>query len=196
MASMVIGGNVRLIPEIKEKVNVENMTDEEREWAEMMDEYEGYPFIMPKVFLEGIGEEYYPQMNFSWMKDSLIYIRNNVITKYAKSYFTELQAEDAEGNIIWVDGRNAPYSGCWDGKYLGEAREAEEITIDEYDPITLQARTYKVTLERSTKFDENDYKYMQEYFDIVKKDYQDHLDYEARLKELCNQERDPNELPF
>ena len=32
-----------------------------------------------------------------------------------------------------MDGRTAPYSGCWKGEYLDDTRQADEYSITEYD---------------------------------------------------------------
>ena len=143
MSSIVYGGSVVLKPEV-EKEKIDPMLEE------------GYPFEMPKVLLEGCGEEYYPQVNFTWADDSVIVTRKNRIIKYTESDFTELLAENEKGDIVWIDGRSAPYSDCWDGKYLGERREATKYQVEVFDLNTSQKTTYDCTESKTGEFTEYD----------------------------------------
>ena len=157
MSSFGYGGSVRMNPEIKnEKFNT------------MFEE--GYPFTMPIVHLVGSGEEYYPQLAFSWCDDSVVFSRNKQVIKYTRSSFVELLAKNEAGEIVWMDGRNAPYSSCWNGEYLNEDREAHEYTIEEYDLETKKKRKYKVSFEEETDFDSWDYRLMSRYVDPDKLD--------------------------
>jgi hypothetical protein len=85
--------------------------------------------------------------------------------EYSRSNFQELLAKDGSGNIIWVDGRTAPYSGCWDGEYLDDIRGTHEYTITEYDLDTMEKRKYKVILDATTKLDSNDLHRMTQFVD-------------------------------
>ncbi len=116
----------------------------------------GYPFSVPKVFLDGSADSYYPQVDFSWGDDGIVVVRENCITTYTKSSFTELLAEDENGNVIWVDGRSAPYEGHWSGKYLNKTRAAEEYKIVEYNLATSEKKTYKVTPVETVPLDARD----------------------------------------
>lgn len=115
-----------------------------------------YPFREPKVFLDGCGESYSPQYCFDWLDDSVVFIRGERMIEYTLSHFQELLAKDGAGNIIWVDGRTAPYSGCWDGEYLDDIRGAHEYTITEYNMDTLEKQKYKVTLDSVSKLGARD----------------------------------------
>lgn len=146
MSSFCYGGKIRMqVVEEDEKL----VNDDYADLAE-------YPFAVPQVYLEGHGEQYFPQLLFSWEDDSVVAVRDRRIVEYTKSHYTELLAEDEKGNIIWVDGRTAPYEGCWGGKYLNEHRNACAYTIQKYDFDTLEKRKYKVVPDEATKFDRYD----------------------------------------
>ncbi len=155
MSSFGYCGNVRMNPEV-EKENFDPMFEE------------GYPYAMPKVYLEGAGEEYFPQYNFSWSDDSVIIVRDKHLVKYTRSHFAELLAKNEAGEIVWMDGRNAPYSNCWKGEYLNERRDAHDFTIEECDLQTKKKRTYKVTLEEETELNISDYASISNFVDADK----------------------------
>ena len=75
------------------------------------------------------------------------------------------------GNIIWVDGRTAPYEGCWKGKYLSEVRGALEYDIEEFHLDTLEKKTYKVTLDSTSPITVDDITNLVDYIDpnLIKK---------------------------
>ena len=75
---------------------------------------------------------FFPQYCFDWDDDSVVLVRDKHVLKYTRSSFVELLAKNEEGEIVWMDGRRAPYSNCWDGEYLNEERGACEYTIEEY----------------------------------------------------------------
>ena len=150
MSSYCYGGDVQMIP--NRIVNPNNEND--------------YPFVVPTVFLEGICEEYMPQYDYSWCRDSVVVIRKNIVTRYNTSCFTELLAEDESGNIVWIDGRDAPYPDCWKGKYLGERRSGMEITVEEFDIEKSEKRKYKVTLAETTPLNNWDIQRLSNYIDI------------------------------
>lgn len=154
MASIFYGGKVEMKPEIEENVSNNVMEDE------------GYPYAIPKVYLEGVGEEYYPQTSFSWDDDSVVLVKGNDIIKYTHSNFVELLAKDEEGNIVWMDGRCAPYSSCWDGEYLNEERGASEYTIEEYDLETSRKKKYKVVLAEETPMNDGDRFKLKDFVDV------------------------------
>lgn len=143
MSSIVYGGKVLMKPEV-ENENMDPMFDE------------GYPFKMPKVYIEGCGEEYHPQYDFTWADDSAVLVRENNIVKYTQSHFTELLAENEKGEIVWIDGRSAPYSDCWDGKYLGERRDAEKYKVEVFDLNTSHKTTYELAGSKTEEFSEWD----------------------------------------
>lgn len=134
MASVYYGGSIRMNPE-PEMLNRDPMFEE------------GYPNEIPKVYLEGYGESYFPQWCFNWDDDSVIVARDKYVVKYTRSRFIELLAKNEAEEIVWMDGRRAPYSNCWNGEYLNEDRPAYEYTITEYDLNELKKRKYKVVLE-------------------------------------------------
>jgi hypothetical protein len=143
MSSCYYSGSVVLKPEV-EKETIDSMYEE------------GYPFKMPKVLLDGCGEEYCPQYDFTWADDSVVLVRENNIVKYTQSHSTELLAENEKGEIVWIDGRSAPYSDCWDGKYLGERREATKYKVEVFDINTSKKITYNVTESKTEEFTECD----------------------------------------
>lgn len=146
MSSVCYGGKIRMqINEKDEKLLNDDYFDIDK-----------YPFAVPQVYLEGHGEEYFPQMLFSWFDDSVVAVRNGHIVEYTKSNYAEILAEDENGDIVWMDGRTAPYEGCWGGKYLDEHRGVSEYTITEYDYKTLEKRKYKVVPDGVTKFNRYD----------------------------------------
>jgi hypothetical protein len=125
----------------------------------------GYPFREPKVFLDGCAETYFPQYCFDWENDSVVFVREKQVMEYTRSHFWELLARDEVGNIVWVDGRYAPYSGCWDGEYLDEIRAAHGYTITEYDLEALEKRKYKVVLDSTTTLNNDDLRRMTKFVD-------------------------------
>ena len=155
MSSFGYCGSVRMNPEV-EDVSKDPMFEE------------GYPFAMPKVYLKGAGEEYFPQFGFSWYDDSVIIVRDKHLVKYTRSHFAELLAKNEAGEIVWMDGRNAPYSNCWNGEYLNESRDAHDFTIEECDLQTKKKRTYKVTLEKETELNIFDYASISNFVDADK----------------------------
>jgi hypothetical protein len=101
----------------------------------------------------------------------VVLVDNNVLIKYSKHSYTELLAEDEDGNVSWVDGRTAPYEGCWKGKYLGDVRGAQVIDIKEIDLETLEKKCYKVILESVSTMDLHDFDELVDYIDpnIIKR---------------------------
>ena len=114
MSSVYYGGSLRMNPE-PEMLDRDPMFEE------------GYPHKVPKVYLEGHGEAYFPQYCFDWDDDSVVLVRDKHVLKYTRSSFVELLAKNEEGKIVWMDGRRAPYSNCWDGEYLNEYRGGARI---------------------------------------------------------------------
>lgn len=155
MSSVCYGGSVLMKPEF-ENENFDPMFDE------------GYPYKMPKVYLEGWGESYFPQWCFNWDDDSVVVVRDQRVVKYTRSSFVELLAKNEEGEIVWMDGRRAPYSNCWGGEYLDEDRGAQEYTVEEYNLETNKKRKYKVVFDEESKFDILDYHSLSKYVDADK----------------------------
>ena len=125
-----------------------------------------YPYEVPKVYLYGYGEEYFPQTSFTWADDSVVFIRGNTVVKYNQSHYTELLAKDEEGKIVWMDGRYAPCSDCWDGVYLGESRSAEQYSIIEYDTDKCEIKKYRVVLEETKKMRDSDFHLLEKFVDL------------------------------
>lgn len=152
MSSICYGGYVQMNPD---KV------------LEEYDPYssEGYPFGLPKVYLDGTTEQYFPQTVFSWSDDSVVLVRDKRVIVYTQSSFAELLAKDEEGNIVWMDGRTAPFENCWKGEYLDEVRGATEYTVVEYDLETFKKKKYTVTLNEETSCDFWDVKKLLDFVD-------------------------------
>ena len=155
MASITYGGKLLMK---SEKTNI-NLKDD------YMDDYTSYPFNEPKVYLDGTCETYNPQLSFSWSDDSVVLVRDTSVVEYTKSSFTELLAKDKDGNIIWVDGRGAPYSNCWDGEYLGDTRAGQEFKVTFYDIKTSQKKRYKMVLDETSEFESWDYRRLADFVD-------------------------------
>ena len=155
MASITYGGKLLMKPE---KTNI-NLKDD------YMDDYTSYPFNEPKVYLDGTCETYHQQLSFSWSDDSVVLVRDTSVVEYTKSSFTELLAKDKDGNIIWVDGRRAPYSDCWDGEYLDETRDGQEFKVTLYDIKTSQKKRYKMVLDETSEFEPWDYRRLANFVD-------------------------------
>ena len=134
MSSVFYGGSIRMNPE-PEMLNRDPMLEE------------GYPYKIPRVYLDGVGESYFPQWCFNWDDDSVVVARDKHVVKYTRSAYMELLAKNETGEFVWMDGRSAPYSTCWAGEYFDEDRAAYEYTITEYDLNELKKRKYKVVLE-------------------------------------------------
>lgn len=143
MSSIYYGGSVRMNPE-PEMISHDPMFEG------------GYPNEVPKVYLEGHGEAYFPQYCFDWDDDSVVLVRGRRVLKYTRSSFVELLAKNEEGEIVWMDGRTAPYSSCWEGEYLNEDRGAQEYTVEEYDFGTYAKKKYKMVLVEEDLLDNRD----------------------------------------
>lgn len=146
MASICFGGQVQM------KIDESSMVQYDDPYACLA----AYPHKIPRVYLEGHGEDYLPQYRFSWNSDAVVMVRDNFIVEYTKFDYTELLAEDENGKLIWMDGRTAPYAGCWSGKYLGKDRDAYEYRVVEYDLVAREKKIYTVRQAETTKFDEWD----------------------------------------
>lgn len=133
---------------------------------------EEYPYSVPTVYLEGTFETYFPQMVFDWNNDSVVVARDNSVIIYTLADYNELLAKDEDGNVIWMDGRTAPYSGCWNGEYLNEQRYAYEFIINEYDLQKFERKKYKMVLDETSKIDDNEYKYLKNLLDADSLDRQ------------------------
>lgn len=154
MSSAYYSGKVEMKPEIDEQKNTN------------LSSFEVYPFKIPRICLVGCGEEYFPQIDFSWDDDSIVMIREKSIVKYTQVTFCELLAKDEKGDIVWIDGRTAPYSDCWDGEYLGETRMAQEYAIEEYCLNTLEKKKYKMVVEDVSPMSGGDRSRLAEFIDM------------------------------
>ena len=155
MSSYHYGGQVEMKPVVEENVGNDFMEDE------------GYPYAIPKVYLEGYTEQYYPQVVFDWSNDSVVLVRDKRVLRYTRSSFVELLAKDEEGNIVWMDGRNAPYSDCWSGEYLDEERGATEYSIEEYNLEQSEKKIYKMILEKTSKMTNHDRSCLKDFVDVT-----------------------------
>ena len=143
MSSFVIGGTVEYQQIRNEPENFE------------YDDIYDYPFKIPKIKLNGFVVEYYPQIDFSWSEDKVILTYDNHVRELVERRYVEILSEDETGDIVWMDGRTAPYSGCWDGKYLDEKREACEMIVIDYDLEKQEKKTYKLVLESTESMSED-----------------------------------------
>ena len=82
MSSYHYGGQVEMKPVVEENVGNDFMEDE------------GYPYAIPKVYLEGYTEQYYPQVVFDWSNDSVVLVRDKRVLRYTRSSFVELLAKE------------------------------------------------------------------------------------------------------
>ena len=181
MSSTILGGKILLEPVEEEK--------REEDYG-----YEGYPLRKPTVYLEGVTEAYYPQTMFGWDDDSVVVVRENRVVKYTRSSFVELLAKDEKGNIVWMDGRNAPYSDCWDGEYLDDYRGGEEFTIKTYDLSTMKKQSYKAVLEKEEEMENYDIRRISEYID-TKEVEEKFVINENGILEKCNAREDDVVIP-
>lgn len=118
-----------------------------------------YPFVMPKVFLEGYSDPYV----YDGGMDSVVLVREDRVTIYSDGNFAELLEKDKGGNVVWVDGRSILYDEGWDAERFVGIREAEERTVTEYDLKTLEKRKYKVVLDETAKMNEEELCRVEEY---------------------------------
>lgn len=155
--------------------------------------YNAYPLSKPTVYLEGSVEEYYPQTVFSWADDSVVVVRENRVVEYTRSSFTELLAKDEKGDIVWMDGRNAPYSNCWNGEYLDEKRHGEEFTIKTYDLNTMKKQSFKAVLQKEEDMDDGDVRLLSEY--VETKDVEEKFIVRNGALDRCNAREEHITLP-
>ena len=177
MASVYYGGLVRMNPEM-EDISKDPMLEG------------GYPHTIPKVFIEGHGEAYFPQYCFDWDDDSVVLVREKRMVKYTRSSFVELLAKNEEGDVVWMDGRTAPYSSCCKGEYLNEYREGQEYTVTEYDFETMKKKKYKVILDEVYDIKKSDRYSVENYVDeetlaMVKEIPEPETDLPKNEKNVC-----------
>ena len=155
MGSICYGGKIRM-----QSVDVnENKSDD------FYDNMDKYPYSVPQICLEGMCEDYFPQVPFSWGDDTIISARSNWVVEYTQSNFAELLAKDEDGNIVWMDGRSAPYEGCWNGEYLDEGRGAYEFRVTLYDLKTSEKKQYKMVLDKTSELSAADCRRLSEFVD-------------------------------
>jgi hypothetical protein len=115
---------------------------------------ENYPFVFPKVFLEGCADpEPYVEGT-----ESMVVIRGNEMVTYTRGSITEVLKRDAAGNPVWVESRNLKnydddywYDECWE-----DLREVKVHAVTECNFRTLEKRTYKVVFDEWSKMDSED----------------------------------------
>ncbi len=163
MSSFFENGYVELIPNLNDACD--------KETGEKIYAPSEYPLSVPKVYLEASSETYFPQIFFDWTDDSVVFVREDILVKYTKHCYCELLAEDENGNVIWVDGRTAPFEGCWKGRYLNEVRGSLSYDVEEYRLDTLEKKTYKVTLDSTSPISVDDITSLVDYIDpnLIKK---------------------------
>lgn len=117
-------------------------------------DYENYPFVFPKVFLEG-NEDPEPYVDGT---ESMVLIRGGKMVTYTRGSITEVQKKDAAGNVVWVESRDLVnyddeywYDECWE-----DLREVKVHMVTECDFSTLEKKTYKVVLDERSKMDSED----------------------------------------
>ena len=119
--------------------------------------YGGYPFGIPKVYLNGEGEWYTKLEQFNWEDDSVVLIRNHCVLEYMSSRHCEFLYEDQDGEHIWVDGRRVSKEEDLNMEYLGEVRGANHYTVTEYDVEKGQKRKYSCLFEEEMTMTREDY---------------------------------------
>lgn len=140
------GGSIRMIPDVKNKKTIP-VSDED--FDSMFDE--GYPYRIPKVYLEGWMD---PYESLDLGEDSVVIVRDKHIVKYTKIGYKEFLAETETGESIWIDSRE---EGCFKGRYLGDSRIAYEYAVEEYNIETSKKRKYKVVFEEESEMDSMGY---------------------------------------
>lgn len=113
-----------------------------------------YPFVIPKVFLEGCADpEPYVEGT-----ESMVVIRGNEMVTYTRGSISEALKRDAAGNLMWVESRNLAnydddywYDECWE-----DLREVKVHMVTECDFSTLEKKKYRVVLVERTKMDSED----------------------------------------
>ena len=143
MSSIYYGGKIRM----------QAIETNENKGDNFYDYMYEYPYRVPKIYLEGNCEAYFPQYCFDWSNDNVVMVRDHFIVEYKRGNYAELLAEDENGNIVWLDSRTAPYSNCWGGKYLNDDRAAHDYRVVEYDLETFERKVYKMVLEKTSEFD-------------------------------------------
>ena len=88
------GGSICMIPEVENNKYVPAL--EEEDYDPMFDE--GYPYRIPKVYLEGWID---PYESLDSGEDSVVVVRNKHIVKYTKSRYKEYLAKPETGETGW-----------------------------------------------------------------------------------------------
>lgn len=115
-----------------------------------------YPLPMPRLFLDRTCYKNHSKNGLNWESDTTILVKDKSVWEYTQTNFSELLVEDQDGDIVWIDGREAPYSDDWDGQFLNEERPAQEYTILEYGLENSEKREYKISLEDTSPICELD----------------------------------------
>ena len=140
------GGSIRMIPDVENK-KIISVSDVD--FDSMFDE--GYPYRIPKVYLEGWMD---PYESLDLGEDSVVIVRDKHIVKYTKLGYKEFLAETETGESIWIDSRA---EGCFKGRYLSDTRTAYEYSVEEYSIETSKKRKYKVVFEEESEMNSLDY---------------------------------------
>lgn len=119
--------------------------------------YGGYPFGIPKVYLNGDGEYYTRLSDFDWKEDSVVVARGKHILECMSSCHCEFLHRNKEGESVWVEGRRVANEECEEMEYLNEVRGVKKYTLTEYDLEKGNKRTYSVTLDETTTMTGKDY---------------------------------------
>lgn len=104
-----------------------------------------------EIYYEKSGEEYYPQILFSYGDETLQLKRGNMIYELTVRNQFELEAVLPSGDITWFKGTQAPYEGCGElqdgGHYTSNYHESEDLYVRVFDKGTGKIIEYKVIKE-------------------------------------------------
>lgn len=93
-------------------------------------------FLVPEISFENCSEVYYPQTMFSWSEETVEIKHSKTTTVFITNYYSLLTALMPNLERILVDGRGAPYEGCFTGHYLHEYTPTTSYIIKEIDNET------------------------------------------------------------
>lgn len=93
-------------------------------------------FLVPEISFENCSEVYYPQTMFSWSEETVEMKHSKTTTVFITNYYSLLTALMPNLERILVDGRGAPYEGCFTGHYLHEYTPTTSYIIKEIDNET------------------------------------------------------------
>lgn len=127
--------------------------DEEHSSRESMEGmYEPINLKDREIYYERSGEDYYPQILFSYGDETLRLKRRDMVYEFTVRNQFELEAVLPNGDITWFKGTEAPYEGCGEleegGHYTNNYHECEDILVRVFDKKSNKVITYKVTKEK------------------------------------------------